>query len=81
MSEQQISLRTIMADVFECSPEDVTTDAAINQTVGWDSLSHISLMLELGKFGARIAPLQIPDLTTYTQIRDHLLELGSTIDG
>jgi acyl carrier protein len=79
MSEPSISLRNIMANVFECSPDDVSADAAVNQTVGWDSLSHISLMLELGKYGVRIAPLQIPDLTTYTLIRDYLREAGSTI--
>jgi acyl carrier protein len=76
-----ISLRQLMADVFECGVDDIDEDARINETVGWDSLSHISLMLELGQKGAEVAPLQIPELTTFAAIRKHIESAGISVDG
>lgn len=75
-----ISLRQLMADVFECSVDDIDADAKVNETVGWDSLSHINLMLELGQKGIEVAPLQIPDLTTFAAIRRHIEHAGITVD-
>jgi len=69
-----------MANVFECSVDDIDADARINETVGWDSLSHISLMLELGRQGVEVAPLQIPELTTIGAIRKHIGMAGLTVD-
>ena len=75
-----ISLRQLMAGVFECSVDDIDDEARINETVGWDSLSHISLMMELGRIGIEIAPLQIPELTTLAAIRKHVALAGVAVD-
>lgn len=69
-----------MADVFECSVDDIDEHAKINEAVGWDSLSHISLMLALGDQGVEVAPLQIPELTNYAAIRKHIETAGITVD-
>ena len=69
-----------MAGVFECSVDDIDADAKINETVGWDSLNHINLMLELGRHGIEVAPLQIPELTTLAAIRKHIGLAGMTVD-
>jgi len=69
-----------MAGVFECDVTDIDADAKINETVGWDSLSHINLMLELGRHGIDVQPLQIPELTTFAAIRRHLSTAGVAVD-
>jgi acyl carrier protein len=75
-----IPLKRLMADVFECAVDDIDADARINETVGWDSLSHINLMLELGKHGIAISPLQIPQLTSYAAIHQYIGVAGLAVD-
>ena len=55
-----IPLKQLMADVFECGVGDVDEDARINETVGWDSLSHIRLVLAIEKkFGLRFSASEV----------------------
>jgi acyl carrier protein len=80
MPDRSIALRAIMAGVFECDADDIDRAAEINVTVGWDSLSHIRLMLELGNQGIPISTTQIPNLTSFAAIEALLTQSGFRVD-
>ena len=79
MATGGIALKSVMARILECSTADIEESAAINDTVGWDSLSHINLMLELGRLGVAISPMQIAELTSYPVIRAHIEASGMAV--
>lgn len=77
----EINLTALLADVFECLPEDVGTDARINETPGWNSLNHIALMMRLGEHGFNVPMSRIPDLTTYEALAAFVGESGGSVSG
>ncbi|WP_033069320.1 acyl carrier protein [Thalassospira australica] len=68
MTETKVHIKSLMAEIFECDVDDIDDDAAINETIGWDSLNHINLIVALTSQGIDVSPLQIPELTTYAKI-------------
>lgn len=74
-----INLTALLADVFECLPEDVTREARINETPGWNSLSHVALMLRLGEFDCAVPMSRIPDLTSYEAVAAFVAESGGRV--
>jgi acyl carrier protein len=74
-----LPLRTIMAEVFECSISDLGEDATINAVSGWDSLNHVKLMIRLTDEGVAISPGDIAELTSYQAIRSFVEVAGGTI--
>lgn len=56
MSQTSSELKTVMANLFKCSVDDLTDDTGPGDINGWDSLGHVSLMAEIQKhFGTHIA--------------------------
>ena len=69
MSGSEINLKAVLAEAFECGEEDITEDAEINDTLGWDSMSHISMVLSFDRFGISVEIFEIPELTTYAAVK------------
>ena len=76
-----VNLLELLVDVFECRREDVDASARINETPGWNSLNHITLMMRLGETGYPVPMLRIADLTTYEALAAFVSESGGRVVG
>jgi acyl carrier protein len=74
-----LTLRTIMAEVFECSVKELGDEAEINAVSGWDSLNHIKLMMRLSEEGVEISAGDIAELTSFRAIKDFVEGAGRTV--
>jgi acyl carrier protein len=74
-----INLQSLLAEVCECQPGDVTREARINFTPGWNSLTHISLMMRLGDEGFPVPMTRIAELTSYGALSSFLAESGGRV--
>jgi acyl carrier protein len=82
MNTQQVpsSLRNILADILEISPEAVTPDLSIGMVESWDSFRHLQAMLAIeGEYGVQFDPQRIPELTSVTLIQAELAKKGATL--
>lgn len=82
MNSQQVpaSLRNILADILEISPDRVTPELGVGAVDSWDSFGHLQLILAIeGEFGVQFDPQRIPDLTTVAAIQDELVKKGATL--
>jgi acyl carrier protein len=62
-------VRQIVARTFRCPPEEVTAETGIGVLRGWDSLGHLTLMMEIEKeFSVRFSTKQIGRPKTVTEI-------------
>lgn len=78
---EAIDVRALLAEVFECQLDDVDAQARINETPGWDSLNHITLMMRLGDAGFAVPMARIADLTSYEAIAAFVQEAGGDVAG
>lgn len=81
MSSPQVpsSLRDLVADTLEISPDEITPDLSGESVDTWDSFRHLQLILSLeGEYGVQFDPQQIPDLTTVARIQTALEQKGVT---
>jgi acyl carrier protein len=79
MSSQQVpsSLRDILADILEISPEQVTPDLGVGTVENWDSFRHLQAILAIeGEYGVQFDPQRIAELTTVSQIQTELESKG-----
>jgi acyl carrier protein len=79
MSSNQVplSLRNIVADILEISPDEVSPDLSSASVETWDSFRHLQLILALeSEFGVQFDPQQIPELTTVAEIEAVLEQKG-----
>jgi acyl carrier protein len=82
MSSQQVpsSLRDILADILEISPEEVTPELGVGTIDSWDSFRHLQAVLAIeGEYGVQFAPQRIADLTTVALIQSELEAKGATL--
>jgi acyl carrier protein len=82
MSSQQVpsSLRDILADILEISPEEVTPELGVGTIDSWDSFRHLQAVLAIeGEFGVQFDPQRIADLTTVALIQSELEAKGATL--
>jgi acyl carrier protein len=71
------SLRDILADTLEISPEEVTPSLNAESVETWDSFRHLQLMLAIeGEYGVQFDPQQIPELTSVQKIQQGLAARG-----
>jgi len=55
MSETAEQLKTLMVDLFKCSPDELSDETGPGDINGWDSLGHVALMAEIqSRFGTHI---------------------------
>ncbi len=79
MSSQQVpsSLRDILADVLEVSPEEITPDLTMEKVENWDSFRHLQVILALeGEFGVQFDPQRVPEMTSVALIQQELEKKG-----
>ena len=82
MSSQQVpsSLRDILADILEISPDQVTPDIGVGTVESWDSFRHLQVILALeGEYGVQFDPSRIAELTTVSRIQAELEAKGVTL--
>jgi acyl carrier protein len=82
MSHQEVpsSLRNILADVFEISPEEVIPELSPETVSNWDSFRHLQAILALeGEYGVQFDPQRIPELTSVSLLQAELERKGATL--
>ena len=82
MSSQQVpsSLRDILADILEISPEQVTPDLSMETVESWDSFRHLQAILAIeGEYGVQFDPQRIPELTSVALLQSELEKKGATL--
>jgi acyl carrier protein len=82
MSSQQVpsSLRSLLGDIFEVPPEQITPDLAVGAIESWDSFRHLQAILAIeGEYGVQFDPQRIPDLTTVSLLQSELEKMGVTL--
>lgn len=82
MSSQPVaaSLREILSDTLEISPNEVTPDLSTESVESWDSFRHLQIMLAIeGEYGVQFDPQQIPELTTVQKIQTALEAKGASL--
>ncbi len=82
MSLQQVpsSLRDIVADTLEITPEEVTSETSTESAENWDSFRHLQLVLSVeGEYGVQLDPQQVPDLTTVAKLQAALEQKGASL--
>lgn len=81
MISQQVpsSLRELLADIFEISPEEVTPELSAATLENWDSFRHLQAILAIeGEYGVQFDPQRIPELTIVALIQAELEKKGVT---
>ena len=82
MSSQQVpsSLRDILADILEISPEEVTPETGVGTVESWDSFRHLQAILAIeGEYGVQFDPARIAELTNVSLIQAELAAKGVTL--
>jgi acyl carrier protein len=82
MSSEQVpsSLRDLLADIFEISPEEVTPSLSIGTIDSWDSFRHLQAILAVeGEYGVQLDPQRIPELTSVALIQAELEKKGVSL--
>ena len=82
MSSQQVpsSLRNILADILEISPDEVTPDLKAEMVENWDSFRHLQVILAVeGEYGVQFDPQQIPELTSVGLLQAELEKKGAAL--
>jgi acyl carrier protein len=82
MNYQEVpsSLRNILSDIFEISPEQVTPDLNVEMVGTWDSFRHLQAILALeGEYGVQFDPQIIPELTSVSLLQEELKKKGATL--
>jgi acyl carrier protein len=66
---KRTELREIVAAVLEINPEELNADTNLTTIETFDSVSTLTLMVELGeKAGIRVSPSDVRDLRYYRDI-------------
>ncbi|MFP5232445.1 MAG: acyl carrier protein [Acidobacteriota bacterium] len=74
------SLRELLADVFEISPEEVTPELSSATLETWDSFRHLQAVLALeGEYGVQLDPQRVPELTTVALLQAELEKKGVSL--
>jgi acyl carrier protein len=82
MSVEQVpsSLRELLADIFEISPEHVTAELSMDTVDSWDSFRHLQAILALeGEYGVQFDPQRIPELTSVALLQAELVKKGASL--
>lgn len=75
------SLQTILADVFEISPAEVTPALSAGGIATWDSFRHLQAILALeNEFNVQFDPARIASVTSVAEILEELKSLGVTFE-
>ena len=82
MSSTQVpsSLRDLLADILDISPDQVTPDLSAATLADWDSFRHLQIILALeGEYAIQFDPNRIPELTSVARLQQELEAKGVTL--
>jgi acyl carrier protein len=82
MSHQEVpsSLRNILADILEISPDEVTPEMNAATASNWDSFRHLQAILAVeGEYGVQLDPQRIPELTSVSLLQAELEKKGAAL--
>lgn len=82
MSFEQVpsSLRELLADVFELSPEQITPELSMETAENWDSFRHLQAILAIeGEYGVQFDPQRIPSLVSVGLLQAELEKKGAVL--
>jgi acyl carrier protein len=82
MSVEQVptSLRELLADIFEISPERVTPELSMEKVDNWDSFRHLQAILAVeGEYAVQFDPMRIPELTSVALLHAELIKKGAAL--
>jgi len=70
-------LKTVMADVFEISPDKIDESTTMDSIEEWDSLKHIELLSTVEeKFGIELEMEELIEMITFDDIKRILTSKG-----
>src|SRR5262249_20316460 len=73
LADGEAVLRRCFAAVFPELPRDEIEQASIDTVAEWDSLASVTLLALLEEaFGIQISDLDLPDLRSFSSVRDYL---------
>lgn len=71
------SLRNLLADVLEISPDEVTPETSMATVETWDSFRHLQAVLAIeGEYNVQLDPQRIPELTSVGLLQAELVKKG-----
>lgn len=74
-----LDLLDVLAAVFRCERASLADDADILSVPGWDSLTHMDMVLTLEReYGLQFTGDEIAELRSVAAIRSHLRDKGVT---
>ena len=74
-------LKKMLAGIFKAREDEITDSATINDIPGWDSISHMDLVLSLEKtFPIRLDGDEIADMQSVKAVLEILNKHGIEID-
>ena len=82
MSSQPVpsSLRNLLADVLEMSPDEITPQTSTDTVENWDSFRHLQAVLAIeGEYNVQLDPQRIPELTSVALLQAELEKKGITL--
>lgn len=69
---------SLIADALKISPEEVRDDLGYGSIESWDSLAHVSLMLQLeSEYDLEIDEDTMVELTSVRAIKDYLSQISA----
>jgi acyl carrier protein len=74
------SLRELLADIFEITPEQITPELNMTAVENWDSFRHLQVILAIeGEYGVQFDPQRIPELSSVNLLLEELQKKGATL--
>jgi len=71
------SLRNLLADVLEISPDEITPETSMATVETWDSFRHLQAVLAIeGEYNVQLDPQRIPELTSVGLLQAELEKKG-----
>jgi acyl carrier protein len=69
----ELSLKQVLAEIFELDPSTIDGTTSIDNVELWDSLQHISMIVSVEQeFGVRFSEEQMAELLSYERLRSAL---------
>ena len=69
----ELSLKQILAEVFELDPSTIDNTTSIENVELWDSLQHFSMIVSVEQeFGVRFSEDEMGELVSYERLRSAL---------
>ena len=77
MKVSESQLKTILANLFRVSPEDINDDSSMDTIEKWDSLNHLNLILALeSEFDVTLTEENTVEIISFPLIKVVLQEHG-----